>query len=132
MASNKDQIPTPDLPTLQASLTRLATAAHILDGFVHRNKNQHRGTRWWGPFDMLRRNVRKILPDLEDVAQRAEVLSTAAAAAAALSSGAAKRKKADKGGRAAAAAAAARQPELDRVAQRAQWVHDVVGARAYG
>lgn len=115
----------PDLPTLQNSLTRLSTAAHLLDGFVHRNKNQHRGTRWWAPFDMLRRSVRKLLPDLDGAVQRAELLSSSSSSSS--SAAPAKRRKTnDKG-----AAAAAKQPELDRVEVRAQWVHDVVAVKAF-
>lgn len=114
----------PDLATLQSSLTRLSTAAHLLDGFVHRNKNQHRGTRWWAPFDMLRRSVRKLLPDLEGAAQRAELLSSSSSSSAAAP--AKRRKTNDKG-----AAAAAKQPELERVEARAQWVHDVVAVKAF-
>ncbi|KAI3393275.1 hypothetical protein diail_4508 [Diaporthe ilicicola] len=106
----------PDLPALQSSLSRLSTAAHLLDGFVHRNKNQHRGTRWWGPFDMLRRGVRKLVPDLESAVQRAEFLSSSAVAPAKRTKTAAKR---------------AQQPELGRVEARAQWVHDVVAAKAF-
>lgn len=126
MASNNTK-PTPkqppDLPTLQSSLTRLSTAAHLLDGFVHRNKNQHRGTRWWAPFDMLRRSVRKLLPDLEGAVQRADLLSSSSS-----SSAQAKRRKTnDKG----APAAAAKQPELGRVEVRAQWVHDAVAVKAF-
>lgn len=112
----------PDLPTLQSSLTRLSTAAHLLDGFVHRNKNQHRGTRWWAPFDMLRRSVRKLLPDLEGAVQRAELLSSSSSAGAQ----AKRRKTNDKG-----AAVAAKQPELERVEARAQWLHDVVAVKAF-
>ncbi|KUI65259.1 Ribonuclease MRP protein subunit RMP1 [Cytospora mali] len=123
MASNKNDITTPDLPTLQTSLSRLVTAAHILDGFAHRNKNQHRGTRWWGPFSMLRANLHKVLPDLEGAVQRAEVLSTST-----LGGTAAKRRKTEGGG---GGHVGVKRPELDRVVQRAQWVHDVVGAKAY-
>ncbi|KAL1877411.1 hypothetical protein Daus18300_002395 [Diaporthe australafricana] len=111
--------PPPDLPTLQSSLSRLATAAHLLDGFVHRNKNQHRGTRWWAPFDMLRRSVRKLVPDLEGAVQRAEFLSSSS-----LSAAPAKRRK-------TTTKAAAQQPELGRVEARAQWVHDVVASKAF-
>ncbi|KAK7697403.1 hypothetical protein SLS64_013596 [Diaporthe eres] len=114
----------PDLATLQHSLTRLSTAAHLLDGFVHRNKNQHRGTRWWAPFDMLRRSVRKLLPDLDGAVQRAELLSSSSSSSAAAP--AKRRKTNDKGG-----AAAAKQPELERVEARAQWVHDVVAVKAF-
>lgn len=125
MANSNTNISTrapPDLPTLQSSLTRLSTAAHLLDGFVHRNKNQHRGTRWWAPFDMLRRSVRKLLPDLEGAVQRAELLSSNSSSSAGAQ--AKRRKTSDKG-------AAAKQPELDRVEVRAQWVHDVAAVKAF-
>lgn len=114
---------TPDLSTLQSSLTRLSTAAHLLDGFVHRNKNQHRGTRWWAPFDMLRRSVRKLLPDLEGAVQRAELLSSSSSSSSA-GAQAKRRKTNDKG-------AAAKQPELERVEVRAQWVHDLAAVKAF-
>lgn len=108
-----------DLAILQASHSHLSTAAQLLDGFVHRNKNQHRGTRWWGPFDMLRRSVRKLVPDLEDAVQRAQYLSSSSSAVPSK-----RRKTNDKG-------AAAKRPELERVEVRAQWVHDVVAVKAY-
>lgn len=77
---------------------------------------------------MLRSSVRKLLPDLEGAVRRADVLSTPA-----FSGAATKRRKTDKGvgGSGRVAAAAARQPELDRVVERARWVHEVVGAKAY-
>lgn len=128
MAISNSKPPTkapPDLPILQSSLTRLSTAAHLLDGFVHRNKNQHRGTRWWAPFDMLRRGVRKLLPDLEGAVQRADLFSSSSSSSA--GAGQAKRRKTnDKG-----AAAPAKQPELGRAEARAQWLHDVVAVRAF-
>lgn len=121
--------PSPPLPQLQSSLCSLATAAHILDGFAHRNKNQHRSTKWWAPFDMLRRTLRKILPDLEAAVQRAEIISSAA-----LGGPPGKRRKTGGGGGGAGAAARgkpAKQPELDRVVERATWTRDVVKTRAY-
>lgn len=72
---------------------------------------------------MLRRSVRKTLPDLEGAAQRAEVLS-----ASAPSSGASKRRKAGRDGH---AVVARQQPELERVVQRVKWMHDVAGVKAY-
>lgn len=74
---------------------------------------------------MLRRSVRKLLPDLEGAVQRAELLSSSSS-----SSAQAKRRKTnDKG--AAAAGAAAKQPELGRVEGRAQFVHDAVAVKAF-
>lgn len=46
-------------------LDHLGTALHILDSFNHRNKNQHRLSKWWQQFDMLRRGLRKLIPELE-------------------------------------------------------------------
>ncbi|KAJ9150806.1 hypothetical protein NKR23_g3562 [Pleurostoma richardsiae] len=37
----------------------------MLDAFNHRNKNQHHSSRWWTPFDILRRCVRRLVVDLE-------------------------------------------------------------------
>ncbi|KAG8165497.1 hypothetical protein KVR01_004049 [Diaporthe batatas] len=122
--SNNTPKPSPKTPTdlgiLQASHSHLSTAAQLLDGFVHRNKNQHRGTRWWGPFDMLRRSVRKLAPDLGDAVQRAEYLSSSSSVVPATK----RRKPNDKG-------AVAKLPGLERVEARAQWVHDVAVVKAY-
>lgn len=75
---------------------------------------------------MLRCTVRKLLPDLEGAVQRAELLSSSSAAAPS------KRKKtSDKGGAARVVVATAKQPELDRVEVRAQWLHDVVAVKAF-
>jgi ribonuclease MRP protein subunit RMP1 len=124
MANNKPN-PTnkqpPDLSILHASHSHLSTAAQLLDGFVHRNKNQHRATRWWGPFDMLRRSVRKLIPDLEDAVKRAEYLSSSSSSIVP----AKRRKTNDKG------AVAKLPPELEKVQARAQWVHDVIAVKAY-
>ncbi|POS74142.1 hypothetical protein DHEL01_v207461 [Diaporthe helianthi] len=127
MANNKPNLtkkPPPDLAILQASHSHLCTAAHLLDGFVHRNKNQHRGTRWWGPFDMLRRSVRKLVPDLEAAVQHAEYLSSSSSLS---STGPSKRRKTNNKG----AVAANKHAKLERVEVRAQWVHDVVAVKAY-
>ena len=61
MASHKID----DVETLQHSLERVGQALHILDAFNHRNKNQHHSSRWWAQFEMLRRSVRKTIPEVE-------------------------------------------------------------------
>lgn len=68
---------------------------------------------------MLRRSIRKLLPDLEGAVQRVEVMSSAAAPA--------KRRKTDKAG----TSVGVKQPELDKFVERAQWVYSVVGTNAY-
>jgi len=50
---------------LQQSLHLLTPALGILDLFAHRNKNQHRLSKWWAQFDMLRRGARKLAADLQ-------------------------------------------------------------------
>ncbi|OLN81662.1 Ribonuclease MRP protein subunit rmp1 [Colletotrichum chlorophyti] len=49
-----------DEPTHEALLPILS----ILDGFNHRNKNQHRVACWWAQFDLLRRSLRRLADDL--------------------------------------------------------------------
>lgn len=117
--------PAPSTSQLQCSLASLVTASHILDGFAHRNKNQHRATKWWGPFDMLRRSLHKILPDLEDAVSRAEMLASISSANI---SSKGKRKRA---GAAAENANKARQPELNKVIERATWIRIAVAHKAY-
>jgi ribonuclease MRP protein subunit RMP1 len=50
---------------IQPSLDLLSPALGILDLFAHRNKNQHRLSKWWAQFDMLRRGARKLLADMQ-------------------------------------------------------------------
>lgn len=70
---------------------------------------------------MLRRSVRKLVPDLEDAVQRAEYLSSSSSSSVVPAK---RRKTNDKG-------AVAKLPELERVEVRAQWVHNVVAVKAY-
>lgn len=98
----------PSPAQLEAALTSLTTAAHILDGFAHRNRNQHRAARWWAAFSMLRRSLHKTLPDLDDAVRRAEDLSSLGLAAS-----------------------PKQQPELDAVSARAGWVRGELAARCY-
>lgn len=55
-----------DVDTLQQALDRLGPALEILDGFTHRNKNQHRLSKWWAQLDMLRRGARKLSLCIQD------------------------------------------------------------------
>lgn len=61
-------------------LEALAPLGPLLAGFNHRNRNQHRGARWWGAFGMLRRHAAKLVGELDGAAARAARLSAAAAA----------------------------------------------------
>ncbi len=58
---------TPTLPNTAttAALTSLPPALDLLSRFHHRNKNQHRLSKWWAQADMLRRQLRKIITELE-------------------------------------------------------------------
>ncbi|KAK2000538.1 hypothetical protein LX36DRAFT_422386 [Colletotrichum falcatum] len=49
----------------QPTIDSLVPVLRILDGFNHRNKNQHRVARWWSQFDLLRRSVRRLHDALE-------------------------------------------------------------------
>ncbi|KAL1872787.1 hypothetical protein VTK73DRAFT_1337 [Phialemonium thermophilum] len=64
-----------DVTVLQEVLDRLSPVLHILDGFNHRNKNQHRLSRWWAPFDMFRRAVNKLAFELQTSIRRAALQS---------------------------------------------------------
>ncbi|EFQ28648.1 hypothetical protein CGRA01v4_07112 [Colletotrichum graminicola] len=57
----------PAVPTdlHQPTIDVLVPVLQILDGFNHRNKNQHRVARWWSQFDLLRRSVRRLHDALE-------------------------------------------------------------------
>ncbi|KAK3313557.1 hypothetical protein B0H66DRAFT_356075 [Apodospora peruviana] len=50
----------------QKAINTLAPALDILERFHHRNKNQHRLSKWWSSADMLRRHLRKMIESLED------------------------------------------------------------------
>ncbi len=58
--------PSPDLAVDSAEdkfsrmLDRLVGANEMLRGFNHRNKNQHRASKWWADFDALRRHTGKL------------------------------------------------------------------------
>ncbi|KAL2256067.1 hypothetical protein VTK26DRAFT_2240 [Humicola hyalothermophila] len=69
-----DLHPTHILDNLNNAIASLSPALEILEGFHHRNKNQHRLSKWWAQADMLRRHVRKMLRELEDGIVEAERL----------------------------------------------------------
>ncbi|KAH8673682.1 hypothetical protein BX600DRAFT_495072 [Xylariales sp. PMI_506] len=59
------------MTTQEAALALVQPLQPILAGFNHRNKNQHRGSRWWGSFGMLRRNLEKLAAELLEDQRRA-------------------------------------------------------------
>ncbi|KAK6078539.1 hypothetical protein SCUP234_06162 [Seiridium cupressi] len=96
-----------------AALAKLQPLVAILAGFNHRNKNQHRHARWWAAFNSLRRNVSRLISELEIAAQKAQK-----------SSGSGKKRKregkdADGEGREGA------------VEERAKWMRDYAVPEAY-
>lgn len=107
---------TNDVETLQAAVDRLRPALQILDAFNHRNKNQHRSSRWWAQFDMLRRGTRKLVVEL------AAVLPDPGQRAAAAAGAGEKRQK-KMAGRSVAAGEAARA--------RALWLHEHASPRIF-
>ncbi|OIW33853.1 hypothetical protein CONLIGDRAFT_198192 [Coniochaeta ligniaria NRRL 30616] len=54
-----------ELTPFQQAIDLLGPVLGILDSFNHRNKNQHRLSKWWAQFDMLRRGLRKLVVDLQ-------------------------------------------------------------------
>jgi len=57
--------PTADSDLLGKTLASLTPTLEILERFHHRNRNQHRLSKWWSHADMLRRNLRKFLVAVE-------------------------------------------------------------------
>jgi ribonuclease MRP protein subunit RMP1 len=49
-------------PTALPALKQVHALLHLTH---HRNKNQHRLAKWWGALSMLRRNVDKLVLELE-------------------------------------------------------------------
>ncbi|KAK3692580.1 hypothetical protein B0T22DRAFT_447616 [Podospora appendiculata] len=50
---------------VEQGLARLLPALELLERFHHRNKNQHRLSKWWAHADMLRRHLRKLAHALD-------------------------------------------------------------------
>ncbi|KAB5570338.1 hypothetical protein GE09DRAFT_704328 [Coniochaeta sp. 2T2.1] len=114
--STTPSLPPPSSPH-QRALESLAAAVGILDLFAHRNKNQHRLSKWWAPFDMLRRNARKVIPDVEACIES----QTKIAALEAKKKKTATREKAKE-----------KDDELRKKMQlRARWLGDEIVPRAY-
>lgn len=43
----------------------LESILSMLSAFAHRNKNQHRLSKWWKPFSQLRRHISSLVFELE-------------------------------------------------------------------
>ncbi|OTA93310.1 hypothetical protein M434DRAFT_11720 [Hypoxylon sp. CO27-5] len=95
----------------EAALDRLQPLQPILQGFNHRNRNQHRRAAWWAPFGMLRRHVDKLADEL---------LDSAAAASAAAKSKSKKRKRENDDGRAE-----------KKVRDHVKWLRNVLVPKCY-
>jgi ribonuclease MRP protein subunit RMP1 len=52
-------------PTQHTQQTDLLQILNILTLAYHRNKNQHRRSRWWKELSLLRRNLRRLLAESE-------------------------------------------------------------------
>lgn len=95
----------------EEALDRLQPLQPILQGFNHRNRNQHRRAAWWAPFGMLRRHVDKLADELVD---------SAATANAAARSKSKKRKRDNDDGRAE-----------KKVRDHVKWLRDVLVPKCY-
>jgi len=54
----------PSLEDLETALSKLTSSLELLRAFAHRNRNQHRVSKWWASFDVLRRNTAKLADDV--------------------------------------------------------------------
>ncbi|KAK4123901.1 hypothetical protein N657DRAFT_681014 [Parathielavia appendiculata] len=72
LGKDTDLPPTLDSAILTPAIASLAPALELLERFHHRNKNQHRISKWWAQADMLRRHIWKMLGELEAAVEAAE------------------------------------------------------------
>lgn len=82
----------------QQALESLAPLRPLLAGFNHRNRNQHRGARWWGAFGMLRRHVSKLIDELDAAAAAAAAVKMAKSSSSSATKTSNKKKKRKRGG----------------------------------
>ncbi|KAH6715227.1 hypothetical protein BKA61DRAFT_655519 [Leptodontidium sp. MPI-SDFR-AT-0119] len=57
--------PSPNSSSTTTPLTELTSITHLLHLTHHRNKNQHRLAKWWKAFSILRRQVGKLVAEVE-------------------------------------------------------------------
>ena len=62
LGSNLDTLVLPSIP-------RLTHESNLLHLLFHRNKNQHRLSKWWKDLSLLRSNVRKLIIELESIGE---------------------------------------------------------------
>ncbi len=70
MTMAADNVPTAE--KAEQALERLTSAYETLAAFNHRNRNQHRTSKWWASFDMLRRHTGKLADQLRDQTMAAQ------------------------------------------------------------
>ncbi|KAI9746421.1 MAG: hypothetical protein M1818_000134 [Claussenomyces sp. TS43310] len=68
--SIRTESPTGSNNNAKIHLASLLAIRDLLHLAAHRNKNQHRLAKWWGPFSMLRRHVGKLVTLLEENVDR--------------------------------------------------------------
>ncbi|RYP03365.1 hypothetical protein DL764_005180 [Monosporascus ibericus] len=114
-------------------LDELLPLRPVLAGLNHRNKNQHRGARWWGAFGMLRRHVGKLADELDVAAARfAKILSSSTNANAGnSSSGTSSKKKRKRGDGGGGTPVVSSIPALARADERAKWLRDALLPKCY-
>ncbi|ETS85742.1 hypothetical protein PFICI_03767 [Pestalotiopsis fici W106-1] len=107
----------------QTCLGKLQPLVPVLAGFNHRNRSQHRHARWWAAFGSLRRNLGRLVADLE----KAYALSKKSSRSGSSSSGKKKRKregKGDDGDGSATAVGEGHRVKKGPVEVRAVWMRD--------
>ncbi|KAH6653898.1 hypothetical protein BKA67DRAFT_563530 [Truncatella angustata] len=64
------KVQAPSASSYQSALAKVQPLVPILAGFNHRNRSQHRHARWWAAFGSLRRNVGRLVSELEAAAAK--------------------------------------------------------------
>lgn len=103
-----------------AALDLVRPLQPLLAGFAHRNKNQHRGARWFASFAMLRRHVDKLADE-----------TAALAAARPPNKEKKKKKKNQQSAQPHRRDEEAEGGEDDPAPRRARWLRDVLVPKCY-
>jgi ribonuclease MRP protein subunit RMP1 len=59
---------------MPTAVEELSSISQVLSATNHRNKNQHRLAKWWKAFSVLRRNIIKLVLELETLSANDERL----------------------------------------------------------
>ncbi|KAI1393474.1 uncharacterized protein F4822DRAFT_423942 [Hypoxylon trugodes] len=105
----------------EEALDQLQPLQPILQGFNHRNRNQHRRAAWWASFGMLRRHVDRLVYELLDFVS---------ASLRTKSNSGSKKRKHDEGGRESKILQKIKGDE-ERLRGHVEWLRDVLVPKCY-